>query len=302
MGPPIAFAPRTLAIVGTGLLGTSLGLALGRLEPGIHRIGIGRRLEPLKVAHQRQAIDEFNTDLAGALAADWIVLAMPLASTGRVLCDLARGLEAGTRSGPGLVVMDLGSTKRDVLLQADRWLGELAGVYFVGCHPMAGGERQGPEAADGMLFAGKPLIITPNASTDARAKAEVVRFWEALGMRTLEMDAAEHDELVARVSHLPHIAAAAVAGLADFGRAAEVASTGFADMTRLAMGDSRIWTEILLSNRDKVLEAIEAVNHSIEGLREALENGNAGEVSRWLDEARSVRQAFDGLRGGGQSA
>lgn len=286
-----SFPFRSLGIVGTGLLGSSVGLAVGKRDAGVHRIGIARRDSTVQAALECGAIDEGGTELERIAEVDWVVAAMPLAATEVVFGQLARLLAA--RSKP-CTVIDVGSTKRSVMEAAGRHFGGPGHVRFVACHPMAGSERQGPQAGDADLFCNKPVILTPDERTDPEAAAEVRRFWELLGMVPIEMPAKEHDEAVARISHVPHLAAAAVAQLAALGRCEEVASTGYADMTRPALGDASLWTEILQANRDEVDRGLEELLSLLMEVRQALAKGDAEVVTKWLEAGRHQRSRFGG--------
>ena len=185
-----------LTVFGTGLLGTSLGLALKQAGFAGRRVGIGRRQATVEQARQRGAFDAVTTDPGeGVAGADLLVVAVPLGQFEAVLGQVA------CHASAGLIVTDVGSVKGEVVAAASRQLPRPE--RFVGAHPMAGSEQAGPEAAEAGLFEGKPCVLTPEAGTEAAALETVRRLWQMVGMRLIEMPAEEHDRKVATISHLP---------------------------------------------------------------------------------------------------
>ena len=278
-------AVRSVAVIGTGLLGTSLGLALRRLGFTGSILGVGRNEATLDHARQRGGIDRGSTDVADAAGCDLIVLATPVSTFARMLERLAAaGLNAAT------VLTDVGSTKRSVVELAESLLPHPQ--RFVGSHPMAGSEQRGPEAACATLFAGRPVVVTPTSRTDPEAEVLVSRLWSALGMRLVRLSPADHDRVVARISHLPHALATLIVELAEAADALPVASTGFADVTRVASGDPVIWADIFSDNADAVVEAIDEVSERLDELRERIAAGDREALRTWLLRNKQVRDGW----------
>jgi prephenate dehydrogenase len=248
-----------LAIIGPGLLGGSIALA-ARRAGGFHVAVWARRAEAVAELEKRAIAEIASTDLATVVRdADLVILAVPVGAMGA----LARQIAAVVPSGA--IITDVGSVKAAVVEELSAIFQQRA--RFVGSHPMAGSEQTGLEAARAGLFDGAACIVTPDSHSDAAAVAAVHHFWETLGCRVLELSPAAHDEIVALVSHFPHLLAAALVNLIGekHAEAFEFAGPGFRDTTRVASGPPEMWTEILRSNHSAVRAAVEAM---IEKLRE----------------------------------
>ena len=262
---------RRLAILGVGLIGGSVGLAARRA--GWHVVGYDPSSGPAAV--ECGAIDEAAPTAAAAAAdADLVVLAVPVGCAVELLGSIGRRP----------VVTDVGSTKRSVVDAA-----AAAALRFVGSHPMAGGERGGVANARAELLDGALCLVTPTDDTDPAALETVEAFWRSLGMRTRRMSPSEHDRCVADVSHVPHVAAAAVARQAD-PAAVPLAAGGWRDTTRVAAGDPDLWRDILLDNRDHVSAALRRLRDDLDGLIGYLDSGDAAAVRAWLATAAGRRE------------
>lgn len=275
---------QRLSILGVGLLGGSIGLAMRSVSSTCKIIGYGHRRETLDRALAVGAVDEVTQDPAAAVAgADLVVLCTPVGLFAEILTRIAPSL------GPGTVVTDVGSTKRSVVRAAARSLPD--SVHFVGSHPMAGSEKRGVEFARADLFHGALCIVTPSQGTDPAAVERVSTFWQALGMRLTTLTPEEHDRLVAEVSHVPHaLAAALVAMQSEAGLA--LAGRGFLDATRIASGDGALWRDILLDNRDNVRHGIHQLQTGLTKLLERLEQNDAEGLKQWLDASASTRETW----------
>ncbi len=242
---------RRVVVVGTGLLGASVGKGLkaGGFDGEI--VGVGRTAVTLERAVALGAIDRGLTQLEEAVGGVdgplIVVIAVPVGRFGEVFRKLA---EAQRR---GMVLTDVGSTKASVAAEAKRYLKQPQ--FFVPAHPMAGSERSGPDAADARLFQGKPCVLCPTADTDASALAVVSEMWEALGAKLCTMTADQHDRQVAAVSHLPHLLAVLLAHTADDMGPLDLASSGFRDTSRLALSNPPMRTDIVMANRKPIGEA-----------------------------------------------
>lgn len=277
---------RRIAVVGTGLLGGSIGLGLRAAGYTGSIVGVGRRQETLDRALARGCITEGSTSLAKAVTdCDFVVLATPLGAFESTITKLAAS------DLTNVVITDVGSTKRAVCDMAARLLPENASRQFVGSHPMAGSERHGPDHADAALFAGRPCILTPEADTDADALAVVESFWQMLGMKLLRMTPDEHDDKVAAISHLPHAVAVLLVELAAAFDGLNVASTGFADTTRVASGDPAVWQGIFQTNREAMLHTLDAFDDRLAAFRKLVETDD---VEGMLALLKSAKQTRDG--------
>ncbi|MCC7409386.1 MAG: prephenate dehydrogenase/arogenate dehydrogenase family protein [Phycisphaeraceae bacterium] len=279
---------KAITIIGTGLLGGSIGLALKAAGFKGEVLGAGRRRQTLDAAKVRGCIDEAFVDWAPAVArSGLVVLATPLGHFPDLLAQLAK------LDHPDLVITDVGSTKLQVCQDAIRLLP--APRKFVGSHPMAGSEQQGPQHARADLFRGRPCIMVdePGVAPLASPAAERVRsLWQALGMRLLTMPAAEHDRKVAAVSHLPHALAVLLVEAAIHGQALDVASTGFADTTRIAGGDPQVWLDIFRTNRPAMLEAIDGFQQHLNQFRQMLATMNERDIKQLLERAQAHREKW----------
>ncbi|NLX57952.1 MAG: prephenate dehydrogenase/arogenate dehydrogenase family protein [Phycisphaerae bacterium] len=273
---------KQVTIIGVGLLGGSLGMALRRLGAADTVVGVGYRDSTLRRAVQAGAIDRYTLSAAeGVAGAELVVLATSVGLFGRLMAEAAPALEAGC------LVTDVGSTKRSVL---EAVLPHVPpGCRFVGSHPLAGSEARGIDAATDDLYDGALVLVTPTPCSDEAAVASVEAFWRSVGSRTQRMDAATHDRLLASSSHLPHLVAAALVEALS-AEAEPLAATGFLDTTRIAGGDAAMWRDIFMANRDELLASIETFEASVAAIKRALAVGDAGAVERLLDQAARRRQ------------
>jgi prephenate dehydrogenase len=277
---------RHVTIIGAGLLGASIGLALKRRLPRVKIAGVGRRVASLRQALRIGAIDTAHLGAGEPVpASDLVILATPVGAFEGYLRAIRPLLK------PGAWVTDVGSTKVQVVGAARRVLG--SGGAFIGSHPMAGSERKGPAHARADLFAGATCVLTPSAGTPAALVARAQQFWRMLGMKVLRMTPAAHDRAVAAVSHLPHLASALLTLLPRDADLA-VAATGLRDMTRLAAGDPEMWRDILLTNRGELIRAIDRLARSLKGARRLVARGDAAAIERFLRRAKDRRDELFG--------
>ncbi len=275
---------QQLTVIGVGLLGGSVGLAVKATDESVRVVGVGRRRSSLDRALAAGAIDRATLDTAeGVSGSDLVVLASPLGAYERHLSAMAPALS------PAAAVTDVGSTKALAVRLAESILGRSG--PFVGSHPMAGGERRGVEFARADLFVNATCIVTPTARTPKELVGRVQRFWRLLGAVTISMSPARHDRAVARVSHLPHVLAALIV-LGQRPADLPLAGGGFLDTTRIASGDPGMWREILLTNRRAVLAAIDEAEEHLAHLRDLIELGDGPGVERFLASAKRRRDAL----------
>jgi prephenate dehydrogenase len=275
--------PSRLSIIGVGLLGGSIGLAVKAAAIGCHVVGYGHRATTLAKALQVGAIDEAAGSIAEAVrGADLVVLCTPVGLFEQNLKDIGAQLAQGT------IVTDVGSTKRSVVRLAQELLPQH--VRFVGSHPMAGSEKRGVEFARTDLFHGARCIVTPTDQTDPAALDTVEKFWQTLGMRITRLSPDEHDRLVCDVSHLPHAVAAALVAMQD-DAALPLAGKGFIDATRIAGGDGGLWRDILRDNADNVSSSLTRLSSVINELLGLVNDpAQADALQRWLDAAGARRE------------
>ena len=262
-------------------------LALRERLPGTHLRVWARREAALAAVRDRQLAEVASTDLTPVLdGAELLILCTPV----ETMPALAAQIAAASGSAPDCVVTDVGSVKAPVVSALEDAFAR-SNYRFVGSHPMAGSERAGLEAARKDLFQQAACLLTPTLFTESAALDTVRAFWELLGCRVLEMSPEDHDRKVARISHLPHVAAAvtALAALHDDPSAAACAGNGFRDTTRVAAGDPGLWTGILLENRSEVIASLRAARDRFDELLAILENVDDRALHHFLQEAKLLR-------------
>jgi prephenate dehydrogenase len=282
-----------VAVLGPGLLGGSVLLALRSGFPGVELRAWARRQAVLDAVMARGLADGASTDLAEVVAgADLVVLATPVETMAGLAAQLAA---VPVVAGTAAVVTDVGSVKGALVGELEGLLAG-SGWRFVGSHPMAGSERAGLEAARADLFAGAVCLVTPTPQSDAAAVVWVQDFWRSLGCEVLELSPQQHDLEVARVSHLPHLLAA-VSVLAalrgDPGRRRCV-GRGFRDSTRVAAGDAGLWTGIVRENATEVLAALLDARAALDELILKVEENDDVGLRAFLSEAKELRELVNG--------
>lgn len=272
-----------VAIVGVGLIGGSIGLALRQRKLAGEVIGIGRRAASLRQAEQAGAITSATKNLeAGVAEADLIVVCAPVLQIAPLVEQVAAACP------PQALITDAGSTKVEILRRLSKSLPRTA--RFVGSHPMAGGEKAGAAWASADLFVNRHVIVTPGPRTRDVETKEAADFWRSLGAEVLLMRPAAHDRLVAAISHLPHLVAAALAAStpeAALGQAAR----GWLDTTRVAGGDPELWRDIFATNRANLLAALARFEKTLAAFRGALEAEEDGRLIGLLAKGKRNRDA-----------
>lgn len=276
----------TVAIVGVGLIGGSLGMALKRRGRARQVLGVGRSAERLTLAERLGAVDAWSTDMGSALGlADTIVLCTPV---GKIIEDLPQVLQAAR---PDAVITDAGSVKSPIVQAAK------GDPRFVGSHPMAGSERAGVEAARPTLFEDATWALTPEDSTDPRAVERVAALAHAVGASTLVLTPADHDAAVAVTSHLPHVTAWSLMRVAHeracrTPQVSRMAAGSFADATRVAASSPELWRDICLANREALLAAIEEFREQLDHAAEALKAGDAARLETFFTEGAEAKRIW----------
>jgi prephenate dehydrogenase len=282
-GPPLG----SLAVIGVGQIGGSVALAARAAGAITDVVGWGRSGETLERARALGIVDRVAATRAEvARGAALVVLATPVRSLGEVARDIAPALEAGA------IVFDVGSVKATAIRDVERHLPKGA---FVACHPIAGTERNGPDAASPLLFEGKRCVICPSAGGSEKAVATIEALWAAMGAEPVRMDAALHDRVMGAGSHLPHVAAYTLAGVLT-GLDAEVVSallrlptSSLRDTTRVAASSPAMWRDILVDNQAELVPLVEKMAARLEALRAAIASGDAGRIEALLSEGKSGR-------------
>jgi prephenate dehydrogenase len=280
----------TVAIVGVGLIGGSIGLALRERKLARNIVGVGRRQASLDIARRVGAIDHGVTSLAtGVSDAQLVVVCTPVDTIAE------RVIQAAAVCPPASLITDAGSTKETIVSTIDVGLaGRRSGPRFVGSHPLAGDHRTGSEHARADLFDGRTVVVTPTQSTRPAAVTETKGFWQGLGANVTTMTPAEHDAALAATSHLPHVVAVALAA-ATPRDLLPLAAGGWRDTTRVAGGDPKLWEPILAANREQVLKAIDRLSRSLSEIRETLDQGDFQKLTWILELAAKTKQDRDAL-------
>lgn len=285
---------RRLAIIGVGLIGGSLALALRRAGGVEEVVGCGRREANLRKARDLGIVDRYTGDVAMAVeGADVVFLAVPLGAM--------RGtLEAmRDRLAPGAVVTDGGSVKGSVIEDLRAVFGEPPG-FFVPGHPIAGTERSGPEAAFATLYRNRRVILTPLAGTDPAAVSRVEAMWRLCGAEVSQMSPHHHDEILAATSHLPHLLAySLVDSLARLKENDEIfryAAGGFRDFTRIASSNPEMWRDICLANQRPLQGMLTRFAEELRELAAILEESDGEALLALFERAKRARDNYvDGV-------
>jgi len=273
-----------IAILGGGLLGGSLALALAELERP-PQVRLWARREQTLAEAKRRGITHVTHQLEDALAdASLVILAVPVGSMPQLVsAALAAGLPHHC------LITDVGSVKQAPHHTLAPLLAH-SPVSFIGSHPMAGSERVGIAAADARLFAGAACLLTNDADAPANLTAALERFWQAIGCHTSWLSAAAHDALVARISHLPHVLAAVGARVClDDPLLGRFGGGGLRDTTRVASGNPEMWAEILIENRQAIAGPLRESLGDLIALLAMLETGDQASVQHWLAAAKQRR-------------
>jgi prephenate dehydrogenase len=275
---------KTVAIVGVGLIGGSIGMALRGRGLAEQVIGIGRRQPSLRTARRVGAVTNTTIDPAkGVAGAELIVVCTPV---GRIVEDVRRAAQSCPE---GTLLTDAGSTKLSIVEALDEGLPR--GCRFLGSHPVAGSEKTGAAHARADLFEGRITILTPTRNTRAEDFDTLEGFWSSLGSVVIQMSPADHDRALAVTSHLPHLAAAALARMQPESHL-RLAGSGLLDATRIAASDPALWRQILAANRDNVLAALEQYERQLASFRTAIQQRDETALENLLSQAKKNRDAL----------
>ncbi|MFS9315101.1 prephenate dehydrogenase [Streptococcus infantis] len=290
---------KTIYIAGLGLIGSSMALGIKRDHPDYEILGYNRSQASRDIALERGMIDRATDDFASfAPLADVIILSLPIKQTIAFLQELAT-LELKE----GVIISDAGSTKSAIVSTAEKCFADKS-VRFVGAHPMAGSHKTGAASADVNLFENAYYIFTPSSLTTQDTLEEMKDLLSGLHARFIEIDATEHDRVTSQISHFPHILASGLmeqtASYAEeHEMARRFAAGGFRDMTRIAESEPGMWTSILLSNRETIIERIEDFKRRLDEVGQAISKGDENQIWNFFNQAREQRQAMEIHKCGG---
>ena len=280
-----------VALIGLGLIGSSLARAIKRHGLAGEIVGHARSKETREVALGLGFIDRASETAAAAVkGADLVVIAVPVGVTGAIAQEIAPAL------GAGAIVTDVGSVKGAVVEAVGPHIPE--GVHFVPAHPVAGTEKSGPDAGFAELFEGRWCIITPPPGTDAEAVARVCSLWRAVGSEVDTMDPHHHDMVLAITSHLPHLIAYTIVGTATDledhlqREVIKFAAGGFRDFTRIAASDPVMWRDVFLANKDAVLEMLGRFDADLTALQRAIRYGDGAALEEIFKRTRAIRRSI----------
>lgn len=272
----------SVAIIGVGLIGGSIGLAVKKKKMARLVIGISRHKKTIDSALARKAIDRGFCDISAVREADLIILASPVSSI------IQNGRRIAALIKPGALVTDTGSTKREIVWELEKVLPD-----FVGTHPLAGSEKQGVINSDENLFRDIWSILTPTRRTPRTALNKIKKFWMTLGAKVICISPLMHDRYISYVSHLPHVVAFSL--IHSIPRNTfRLASGGLKDTTRIAASGDELWRDILATNADNVLAALECFDNSLSRIKSAIIRRDTKTLSRILRQARLKRMHLNG--------
>ena len=281
---------QQLGVVGCGLMGGSFALALKRAGLVKQVVGYSKSPSTTELAKRLGVIDVTAESALQAMAgSDIVLVAVPVAATESTFNALRHGIT------PGMLVMDVGSTKRDVVDTARRVLRDKIG-QFVPAHPIAGSEQAGVAHADAALYNNRQVILTPLVQTQPDLLRKATDVWTSIGAQVLRMTPENHDTAFAAVSHLPHLLAfayfSAIANQPAGRDFLSLAGPGFRDFTRIAAGDPAIWRDILLANREEVLKQSQRFRFALDAIELAMQAGNAQALEDLVRNAAEGRGAW----------
>ena len=265
-----------------GLLGSSVTLTILRSFTGVKSVGYSHRASTRQKARELGVADFIADTLEECVAqADIVILATPICTFEFLFKEIAGKMKEGC------IVTDVGSTKVLPCRWGEKYLGKK--VRYVGSHPIAGSEKRGVEFARDDLFVGSKCIVTPKSGTDNEAFETIKDMWSKIGCSISVMSPAEHDRIFGRVSHLPHVTAAALVNASD-GEQLKFAGKGFIDTSRVASGPANVWSDILMTNSANIARGIGKLVEELQKLQKAIESKDQNKIEKLLEQARSKRE------------
>jgi prephenate dehydrogenase len=282
---------KNITILGVGLIGGSLGLALKKHKFLGTIMGLGRRLSTLEIALEKGAVDRITLDFAEAAeSADIVIISTPV----ELIAPMAE--QVAKYAKDGCIITDVGSVKRMPISIIEGFLPE--NLHFVGAHPMAGSEKSSVVAARADLFENALCILTPTEKTNPKALKMIESLWRTVGAKITVISPTEHDFLIAAASHLPHLTACLLSQTVgdirnSAGNALDFTATGFADTTRIASGSPEIWKGIFMQNADMLIPMIEQLMANLEAFKKILADKDEAQLEKILTQAKKVRDSIN---------
>ncbi len=280
-----------VALIGLGLIASSMAWAMKRAGISTEIAGFARSAETRDIAREIGLCDVVcDTARAAVEDADLVVLCVPVGVMGAVTKDIAAVLK------PGATVTDVGSVKCDVIAAIGPHIPE--GVHFVPAHPLAGTEHSGPRSGFAELFDNRWCLVVPEPETDRTAVDKLTRFWRALGANVDEMDAKHHDLVLSVTSHVPHLIAYTMVGVADDLRRVtdseviKYSAAGFRDFTRIAASDPTMWRDVFLGNKEATLEILGRFTEELFALQRAIRTGDGDQLHQYFTHTRAIRRSI----------
>ncbi|MBL0769561.1 prephenate/arogenate dehydrogenase family protein [Sphingopyxis sp. DHUNG17] len=280
----------SLAIIGLGLIGSSIARAVRAKLPDVRVVGHDADADVRDTARAIELCDVVADDAVAAVAeADLVILAVPVGRMEEAARAIAPGLD------PDAIVSDVGSSKAGI---AEALARALPGRTVIPAHPVAGTENSGPAAGFATLFEGRWCILTPASDAPATEVEALAAFWKALGARVETMDAAHHDMVLAVTSHLPHLIAYTIVGTASEleevteSEVIKYSAGGFRDFTRIAASDPVMWRDVFLANKDAVLATLQRFNEDLTALQQAIRRGDGARLEDWFTRTRAIRRSI----------
>lgn len=279
---------NSVCIIGVGLIGGSLALALKQNGIANRIIGYGRNEKRLIDALNLNVIDDFTLSLKEAANSEFIVLATPLGIFEKITTEISSFLQ------PNSILMDVGSVKKHVINTIENIIPE--NVHFIPTHPIAGSEKTGFEHARQDLFKGARVIITPTEKTDQKVLERISRMWQIIGALVEFMSAEEHDKIYALMSHLPHLISFCLVNTVYSidANLIKYAGSGFKDTTRIAKSSPEIWKDIFLMNKDNIFKTLDFFIYKIEEIKKLISQGNSEDkIIEFIETAKKLRKTID---------
>jgi len=275
---------KKITIIGLGLIGGSLALAIKEKKLAREIAGVSRRKSTIDRAIKNKIVSSATLDLkTGVKDSDLVIITTPVFKIASIAKSIAPFLKKGA------ILTDAGSTKRCVVKDIEKI--KLKGIYFAGSHPIAGSEKSGIKYADKDLFKGACCILTKTKDTNPKVVAILKKFWGRLGMRVVTMSPDTHDKLLSRISHLPHAVSVSLANSAGKD-GLELAAGGFKDTTRIASGEPELWKDIFFTNKDNLIKDIKILKKELLKIEAALQNNNSRAILKLLSRAKSIRDSL----------
>ena len=279
---------RKVTIIGVGLIGGSLGMALKKHRLAREVVGVSQKQASLTAALKMNAIDQAYHEPARAVPnSDLVVLATPVSIITNMLTTI------GPHLNRNCIITDVGSTKSTIVNFAQDHLPN--SVFFVGSHPLTGSEKTGVQFGSADLFQGALCLMTPGEKTNRPACDRIKRLWSVIGMQVKYMSPEEHDKMLAYVSHVPHVLAYALMQAIP-SSSLEYAAQGLRDTTRIAASSPQMWTDICLNNQKNIIQGLDDLAKNLSQLRKSINTGDQKTLFNYFKDAKAKRDNLDGIK------